>query len=142
MAPIASTLTSIRRFRRFRGWAIGLAALASLLVAASAVAAAQDLRSPDARAGAALPAAQAPSSPGASDNALQLRRAQTAAPLDLRSPDARETGSFVSSPQDSGSSGVSGWIYLAAAGLVSLALIGASVLLVQHRRRDTMPIGT
>jgi hypothetical protein len=144
MAHVASTATSIRRFRRFRRWAIALAALASLLVAASATAATQDLRSPDARAGVVVPvdrAAQDLRSPDAS-NTLVLRRTQpAAAPHDLRSPDAREAGGFVSSPQDSsGSSGGSDWIYLAVAGLASLAMIGASVLLLQrHRRHEIAP---
>jgi hypothetical protein len=162
MAHVASTATSIRRFRRFRRWAIALAALASLLVAASATAvvpdqhaprdggvvatesATQDLRSPDGRAGAVVSidrAAQDLRSPDASDTFV-LRRTQPVVPAhDLRSPDAREAGGFVSSPQDSsGSSGGSDWIYLAVAGLASLAMIGASVLLLQrHRRHEIAP---
>jgi hypothetical protein len=162
MAHVASTATSIRRFRRFRRWAIALAALASLLVAGSATAvvpdqhaprdggvvatesATQDLRSPDGRAGAVVSidrAAQDLRSPDASDTFV-LRRTQPVVPAhDLRSPDAREAGGFVSSPQDSsGSSGGSDWIYLAVAGLASLAMIGASVLLLQrHRRHEIAP---
>jgi hypothetical protein len=164
MAHVASTATSIRRFRRFRRWAIALAALASLLVAGSATAvvpdqhaprdggvvatesATQDLRSPDGRAGAVVSidrAAQDLRSPDAANTTtLRLRRTQPAAAAhDLRSPDAREAGGFVSSPQDSsGSSGGSDWIYLAVAGLASLAMIGASVLLLQrHRRHEIAP---
>jgi hypothetical protein len=144
MAHVASTATSIRRFRRFRRWAIALAALASLVVASSATAATQDLRSPDARAGAVVSidrAAQDLRSPDASDTFV-LRRTQPVVPAhDLRSPDAREAGGFVSSAQDSsGSSGGSDWIYLAVAGLASLAMIGASVLLLQrHRRHEIAP---
>ena len=136
MAQTASTRTSIRRFRR---WTIAAAALAILVVAASASAASQDLRSPDARAGGAVPVeptSQDLSSPDASN--LALRRTQPAA-QDLRSPDASEAGRFVSSPQDgTGSSGVSDWVYLAlAGGLLSLA-IGGSVLLVQRHRRHAI----
>jgi LPXTG-motif cell wall-anchored protein len=138
MSQIASTPTSTRRLR----WTITAAALASLLVAASSAAATQDLRSPDARAGAAVAAQQATQDVRSPDARDAARRPTQPPAQDLRSPDARETGRFVSpAPQGSHSSGGSGWAFLALAGLLSLA-IGASVVLVQRRRRHPMAIGS
>jgi hypothetical protein len=138
MAQIASTPTSIRRSR---GWAIAAAALACLLVAASASAATQDLRSPDARAGAVAgtqPATQDLRSPDASDTGRPLAQP----PEDMRSPDASDAGRFVSSAQDNAGFGGSDWVYLAlAGGLLSLA-IGGSVLLVQRHRHHAMAAGS
>jgi hypothetical protein len=158
MAQLGPTPASMRRIRR---WTIALAALASLLIAASASAATQDLRSPDARAGAAAvtppptqdlrspdaragavvpvePAGQDLRSPDASNAAAPLTPSPV--PQDLRSPDARQAGGFVAAPQDAtGSSGGSAWIYLALAGLASLATIG--VLLVQRHRRHPVATG-
>jgi hypothetical protein len=143
MGQIASTPTSIRRYRRFRRWTTALAALAGLLVAASAsaVPATQDLRSPDARAGVVAPAQPATQDLRSPDARAPVAPAQPAT-QDLRSPDARAAGRFVSSPQDStGSSGRPGWVYLALAGLLSLTVIGGSVLLVQRHRRHAIATG-
>jgi hypothetical protein len=139
MAQIASTPSSIRRFRR---WSIAMAALAGLLLAASASAPAQDLRSPDARAVAAVPAEPATQGPGAPEASDTANQAAYPGTQDLRSPDARETGGFVSSPQDTSTSSSSDWVYLAIGGLLSLALIGSSVLLVQRHRRHALATGS